>query len=243
MTPDQKTIAERANEEIARKATAWLMNPIDFTAYSGPTAHADAYFSRADAMRATMLQALNTKDSVIAELRAEVDGLKSSLDLMKTATIYDKQREETITAQASEIATLTEINKKYHPDYKEVCQLRKTVAAQAVEVVMVRGALKELLDADPSLMNFKLYADEKMHSDAIKIKNAVLKAEKIISTPSPSAQVIERLVDTLKKISTVYEWNKSIPDDSQVGEAKALEDVIELATEAITAYRKMLGRE
>lgn len=44
---------------------------------------------------------------------------------------------------------------------------------------------------------------------------------------------IEALRSTLVKIATVYDWHPKIPDDGYVGEADALEQIIELAEKAL----------
>lgn len=94
------------NEQIARKQTGWLMNPMEFKYGESPTPEADAYFARADAMRAIVLKLLDDKDLLlkqqegeIAELRkhplicvrcAELEGaLKLAGEALESAEWYD----------------------------------------------------------------------------------------------------------------------------------------------------------
>lgn len=64
------------NEEIAKQQTAWLKNPMEFKYGESPTPEADAYFSRADAMRAIVKQLLDAKDEELTAQSARVAELE-----------------------------------------------------------------------------------------------------------------------------------------------------------------------
>lgn len=78
------------NDEIARRATGWLMNPIEIKNYSeSPTPEADAHIARADSMRATVEHLLNEKDIEITRLTNELEAAKQRH--YHRANLYDSR--------------------------------------------------------------------------------------------------------------------------------------------------------
>ena len=72
----------------------------------------------------------------VMNLQGEADKLRQEIDEYKSGNLAFSVIIEELKA---EIKTLTEINKKYHPDYKEVSELRHRVEVLEVALKEVQG--------------------------------------------------------------------------------------------------------
>lgn len=69
-------------EEIAKKSTAWLMNPIEID-HSDPMGETKARYKQAEDMEKIMLEALSAKQKTIEDLTKELDSRKDYFDKMQ----------------------------------------------------------------------------------------------------------------------------------------------------------------
>lgn len=141
----------QGNEEVARKQTDWLMNPVEVKHGESPTPEADAHMVRADAMRAIVKQLLDAKDLAHKE---EVEKMKRIQDTFAEQNEIDREHNRQLQGEVAVLKSSSNLYQMLEDARVEMESLSKACdherdrfKSRGVEIDTLQADLKMAVEA------------------------------------------------------------------------------------------------